>query len=133
MGMTKMLLERFQSQVPRNMQDLLTLPGVGEKTAGVVLNQAFGMPAFPVDTHVFRVARRLGLSKEKTPNKVSRDLQRIFQKHRWKDLTMQMILHGRTLCTARKPKCGKCPLLGVCFFGQNILLNGSSLCQNAYN
>lgn len=111
---TNILLSRFHGEVPSDFHTLVTFPGVGEKTAGVVTSQAFGTPAFPVDTHVYRVARRLGLSKEKSPNKVSRDLQRIFPKRRWKNLTMQMILHGRTLCTARKPKCDQCPLLQVC-------------------
>ncbi len=113
-GMTAVLLKQYHGEVPRDFDVLTTLPGVGEKTAGVLLSQAFGIPAFPVDTHVYRVARRLGLSKEKHPNKVSRDLQKLFPRERWGELTKQMILHGRTLCMARKPKCEMCPLLSVC-------------------
>ncbi len=113
-GMTKIILEKYKGQIPKKFDVLIELPGVGEKTAGVLLSQAFGIPAFPVDTHVFRVARRLGLSKEHHPNKVSRDLQKLFPRERWGQLTKQMILHGRTLCMARKPKCQECPLLSIC-------------------
>lgn len=115
---TKMILEDFQGQVPKDFNTLITLPGVGEKTAGVILIQAFHIPAFPVDTHVFRVVRRLGLSKEKSPNKVSSDLKKIFSKDRWAQLSMQFILHGRRLCMARNPKCQECPLLFLCPEGQ---------------
>lgn len=120
-GAAKAILERFHGQVPKDFETLQTLPGIGEKSAGVILNQAFGLPSFPVDTHVFRVSRRLGLSKEKTPEKVSRDLQQLFPKNRWGELAMQIVLHGRALCVARKPKCSVCPLLPQCPFGKKFL------------
>ncbi|MDP2691996.1 MAG: endonuclease III [bacterium] len=113
-GMTRQLLDQYEGEVPEDFDELVKLSGVGEKTAGVVLAQAFKVPAFPVDTHIFRLAHRLGLSDKRDPNKVSTDLKALFPKNRWIDLHLQMILHGRTLCTARKPKCGECPLLKVC-------------------
>lgn len=115
---TRMILAHFEGKVPKDFEQLQSLPGVGEKTAGVILTQVFHIPAFPVDTHIFRVARRLGLSKQNDPNKVSRDLQKIFPKKSWEVLTKQIIVHGRTLCTARNPKCPTCPLLRVCPEGQ---------------
>lgn len=120
-GATKALLTRFHGRLPRDFDALQTLPGIGEKSAGVILNQAFGMPAFPVDTHVFRVSRRLGLSHAKQPNHVSRDLKKLFPIQQWGTLAMQMILHGRTLCMARKPKCTECPLLPICPEGKRRL------------
>lgn len=117
-GATKVLLTQLHGRVPKDFEALQTLPGIGEKSAGVILNQAFGLPAFPVDTHVFRVSRRLGLSHSKQPNQVSHDLKKLFPVQRWGTLAMQFILHGRSLCMARKPKCGECPLLPICFFGR---------------
>jgi len=113
-SMTADLLEKYDGEVPSDFEALVKLAGVGEKTAGVVLAQAFGKPAFPVDTHIFRLAHRLGLSKAKTPNKVSSDLKKLFPKERWAELHLQIIFHGRRVCGARKPKCGECPLLVLC-------------------
>lgn len=113
-SMTADLLEKYAGEVPSDFEALVKLAGVGEKTAGVVLAQAFGKPAFPVDTHIFRLAHRLGLSKAKTPNKVSADLKKLFPKERWAELHLQIIFHGRRVCGARKPKCSECPLLNIC-------------------
>jgi len=117
-SMTSDLLEHHKGRVPSEFEELIQLAGVGEKTAGVVLAQAFGKPAFPVDTHIFRLAHRLDLSQAKTPSKVSADLKALFPKERWAELHLQIIFHGRQVCLARKPKCGACPLLSVCPEGQ---------------
>ena len=117
-SMTQDLLENHGGKVPEHFEELVKLAGVGEKTAGVVLAQAFGKPAFPVDTHIFRLAHRLGLSTAKTPNKVSADLKKLFPRGRWAELHLQIIFHGRQVCLARKPKCGECSLLPVCPFGK---------------
>jgi len=114
LAMTKILVEKYKGEVPEAFDELVKLPGVGEKTAGVVLSQGFGIPAFPVDTHVFRLAHRLGLSKNKNPDKVSADLKKHFPKKRWIDLHMQIIMHGRQVCFARRPDCSNCTLLPVC-------------------
>jgi ABC-type hemin transport system substrate-binding protein len=100
--------------VPGDREQLAALPGVGGKTANVVLANAFGVPALAVDTHIFRVARRLGLSKGGTPDRVEADLCRLFPAERWIDLHHQLIFHGRRVCHAQRPDCGHCPLLDVC-------------------
>lgn len=119
-AMTKMLVKQHKGRVPGDFEKLVKLPGVGEKTAGVVLAQGFGQPAFPVDTHIFRVSHRLALTDKKTPNKVSADLKQLFPKKRWRDLHLQMVFHGRRVCFARKPNCGGCPLLKICPAGQGF-------------
>ena len=103
----------------RLLKDFTKIHGVGRKTASVVMAQAFKIPTFPVDTHVFRVAHRLGLSKAKTPDKTDEDLRAAFPKKFWIPLHMQFISHGRTLCAARAPKCQICPLLKICPDGKN--------------
>lgn len=119
--MTADLLEHHEGEVPQEFDELVKLAGVGNKTAGVVVAQAFGMPAFPVDTHIERLAHRLGLSKAKSANKISTDLKKLFPKDRWADLHLQIIFHGRQVCPARKPKCEECELLEGCPFGQKQL------------
>lgn len=116
--MTRVLVEEYKGEVPDDFELLIKLPGVGEKTAGVVLAQGFGKAAFPVDTHIHRVARRLGLSTKKEANKVSVDLKKIFPEKRWSQLHLQMIFHGRKICVAGSPKCAECPLLPVCPTGK---------------
>lgn len=112
--MAAILLDKHQGQVPNTREDLEALPGVGRKTANVVLNTAFGQPTMAVDTHIFRVAHRLHLSQGKTPLAVEQDLlKRIPQKYQH-DAHHWLILHGRYICVARKPKCQECLLADLC-------------------
>lgn len=114
-GACVMILEKFGGMVPDTMEELLNLPGVARKTANVVLGVAFGKAdGIVVDTHVFRVARRLGLAASDTAEKVERDLIKVIPKKRWIKFPHQVILHGRKICKARKPLCGICPLEKVC-------------------
>lgn len=110
---SRMLVEEFDGEVPNNRKDLMKLRGVGRKTANVMLAVAFDEPAFAVDTHVFRVANRIGLVNDApTPRKVEEGLHRIIPKEEWGEAHHLLILHGRYTCTARKPNCGNCPLVG---------------------
>lgn len=108
------LLERYDGQVPVRMRDLVTLPGVGRKTANVVLGNAFDVPGLPVDTHVLRVARRLGLTESEDPVVVEQDLCAMIEKSEWTMFSHRVIIHGRRTCHARRPACGACPLTGIC-------------------
>ena len=112
--MTKVLLSRYGGEVPDTMEALTALPGVGRKTANVVLSVAFSMPGLPVDTHVGRLALRLGLTKEKDPVKVERDLMSWVPPDQTGVLSLRLILHGRSICVARKPRCGICKLADLC-------------------
>ncbi|MBL0211240.1 MAG: endonuclease III [Holophagaceae bacterium] len=118
LGLANALLARHSGKVPKDAAELAALPGVGQKTANVVLANAFGVPALAVDTHIFRVARRLGLSAARTPEKVEVDLCRLFPREDWIELHHQLIFHGRRCCEARKPDCGNCPALRLCDVGQ---------------
>lgn len=122
-SMTADLLDQYAGRVPDDFKQLVALAGVGEKTAGVVMAQAFGKAAFPVDTHIHRLAHRLGLSKAKSANAVSRDLKKLFPEDRWADLHLQIIFHGRRVCMARNPNCGECPLLPICPEGKKRTKN----------
>jgi endonuclease-3 len=113
------LVERHGGKVPDNIEDLVKLPGIGRKTANVILGSAFGIPGIVVDTHVKRVSRRIGLTKESDPVKVEFDLMGLIPKKDWIAFSHQMIWHGRALCQARKPKCPKCPLLDLCDYGRS--------------
>jgi endonuclease-3 len=113
-GLGQALVARHGGEVPSDPKALGALPGVGQKTANVVLANAFGVPALAVDTHIFRVARRLGLSKASTPEKVEADLCTLFPREDWIELHHQLIFHGRRVCDARKPDCAACPLRGLC-------------------
>ena len=113
-GLGQALISRHGGKVPSDPAELSALPGVGQKTANVVLANAFGVPALAVDTHIFRVARRLGLSKATTPEKVEADLCRLFPREDWIELHHQLIFHGRRTCDARRPACATCPLLDLC-------------------
>jgi endonuclease-3 len=109
------IVEDFGGQVPRTMEEMLTLPGVARKTANVVLGSAYGLATgVVVDTHVFRVAQRLKLSKQKTPEKVEQDLMKLVPQDRWITFGHQVIWFGRKLCQARKPLCADCPLNSLC-------------------
>ncbi|MDR3233725.1 MAG: endonuclease III [Planctomycetaceae bacterium] len=110
-GACQMIMQHFGGSVPDSMDALVLLPGVGRKTANVVLSNAFGINAgFVVDTHVFRISRRLALAKGSTPEKVEQELCRTFRQSDWGDLSHLLIQFGRSICTARNPKCGECPL-----------------------
>lgn len=100
-GLSKILMDKHGGEVPRTFQELEALPGVGHKTASVVMAQAFGIPAFPVDTHIHRLARRWRLSSGKNVVQTEKDLKRIFPRDRWKTIHLQIILYGREHCTAR--------------------------------
>lgn len=109
------LLERYDGQVPNEIEKLVELPGVGRKTANVVLGTAFGIAVgVVVDTHVGRISRRLGLTTEKDPEKVERDLMGQFAQKEWIALSHRLIQHGRRYCIARNPKCDECPLNALC-------------------
>jgi endonuclease-3 len=108
------LLERHNAEVPQTLEELIKLPGVGRKTANVVLGAAFGIPGVVVDTHVARISARLGLTKSKDPVKIEFDLMKIVPKRAWNDFSLQLIFFGRETCTARKPKCPTCPLNNLC-------------------
>lgn len=109
-----LLVERHGGEVPGTMEELISLPGVGRKTANVVLANAFGVPTIAVDTHVGRVSRRLGFSKEKEPDKVEADLRSLFEPSEWIFLHHALILHGRRVCHARRPNCAVCSLCVMC-------------------
>jgi len=108
------LVERHRGEVPSRMRDLVALPGVGRKTANVVLGNAFGVPGLPVDTHVLRVARRLGLTQSEDPVAVEEELCAMIEKREWTMFSHRLIIHGRRTCHARRPACGACVLADVC-------------------
>lgn len=115
-GLSQMIVAHHGGQVPGTLGELVKLPGVGRKTANVVLGDAFGVPGLTVDTHLGRVSRRLGLSQETDPAKVEADLAKVIPQGRWTLFSHQAILHGRALCRARKPLCGQCPFRPHCPF-----------------
>jgi endonuclease III len=116
MGASKALLEDFGGQVPRTMEEILTLPGVARKTANVVLGTAYGIPSgVVVDTHVMRLSRRLDLTKHEDPKKIEEDLMRVIPKEKWIMFSHQLIWHGRRVCYARKPNCVQCNLESICY------------------
>ena len=110
----KALVERFGGEVPKTMDELITLPGVGRKTANVVLGVAFGVPGWTVDTHVQRLSRRLGLTSETDPAKIEIELQKLFPNQDWSKLSITLIWHGRRTCFARNPDCPNCPINHLC-------------------
>jgi endonuclease III len=114
LGATRDILIKHGGRVPENMEELTDLPGVGRKTANVVLSNAFGLPAIAVDTHVFRVSNRLGLAKGDTPEKVEEQLMKNIPKKSWSDAHHYIIWHGRKICKARKPECSACNLKEHC-------------------
>lgn len=110
------LKERFHGEVPATMEELTSLPGVGRKTANVVLSNAFGVPAIAVDTHVFRVSNRLGLCRTKTPEETELALQKALDKSLWSRAHHLLIFHGRRTCDAKRPRCEECPLSELCAY-----------------
>lgn len=110
----KILVEKFHGQVPQTMEELLSLPGVGRKTANVVLGDAFSIPGFPVDTHVKRITNLLELTDSDNPEIIEEHLTRIIPKKDWTDASHLLILHGRKTCIARRPKCQECMIEKYC-------------------
>ena len=114
-NLSKILVEKYNSKVPQNFQDLESLPGVGHKTASVVMSQGFGHPAFPVDTHIHRLAQRWGLTKGQNVSQTERDLKSIFPERLWNKLHLQIIFYGREFCTARGCNGMVCEICRTCF------------------
>jgi endonuclease III len=113
-GTGKMLLERFGGKVPKTMDELVQLPGVGRKTANVLLGNCFDQPAVVVDTHVKRVAHRLGLTVSEDPELIEQELQRVIPLQQWTSGSELLLLHGRYVCVAKRPKCEQCPIYAEC-------------------
>lgn len=117
---SKRIVDVFGGQVPEHFEDLITLPGVGRKSANVIISSAFGQPALAVDTHVFRVSRRLGLADGATVIQVEEQLKKIVPKHEWSASHHRLIAHGRALCHARRPKCSMCFLMENCLYRSEL-------------
>ena len=115
------LVAKFGGQVPASLDDLVKLPGIGRKTANVILGNAFGIPGVVVDTHIGRVAQRLGLTPQKDPVKIEFDLMPLVPRERWVKFSHQLIAHGRGICSAKKPDCPHCPLLPYCAYGAKAM------------
>jgi len=113
-GLCRQLVEKHGGQVPATMEELVPLPGVGRKTANVILGNAFGVPGITVDTHVGRLSRRLGLTEQTDPVKVERDLMTLLPSREWTMFSHRLIFHGRQVCHARKPLCSECVLKKLC-------------------
>jgi endonuclease-3 len=120
-AMSKILVERFAGRVPRTMDELIALPGVGRKTANVVLSVAFDVPAIAVDTHVLRVANRLRLARAKTARETEAQLSKVIPRRLWSSAHHWLIHHGRRICTARRPQCTICVLMDLCPSAQHFL------------
>jgi endonuclease III len=114
------LLDRFAGAVPGTLDELVTLPGVGRKTANVVLGNAFGIPGITVDTHVQRITRRIGLTANDDPVKIEFDLMEVVPQKEWTHFSNLIIWHGRRTCVARKPLCDRCPIRKLCDYGSRI-------------
>ena len=111
----QMICEKYNGEVPQTMKELVALPGVGRKSANVIMLEAFGNPqGIAVDTHCKRIANKMGLSKEKEPEKIEQDLIKLFDKEDYKDINHLLVWHGRNICDARKPKCEECPVKEMC-------------------
>lgn len=123
-GMGRALVGRHRGQVPRTVEELTALPGVGRKTANVVLGNAFGIPAIAVDTHVFRVSQRLGLARANDPEKIHDQLCQVLPRSQWTQATHLLITHGRRTCQARKPDCPRCPVRPLCPWPGKTLAHG---------
>jgi len=117
---SKSLLEKYDGQVPQSLDELVKLPGVGRKTANVVLGSAFNIPGIVVDTHVARISKRLELTKSNNPVKIEYDLMEIIPQEEWNVFSLQLIYFGRAICKARKPLCPTCPLYDLCDFPEKI-------------
>ena len=120
-AVAKIIKEQFNRRIPNKMDELLTLPGVGRKTANCVLAFGYKLPAIVVDTHVFRITQRLGWITAKTPEEAEFKLQKVVPKSRWAQLNTLIVQHGRAICRPIGPKCSICPILAYCPFGQTRL------------
>lgn len=118
-NMAKRVVDSYSGEIPNTKSELLTLSGVGEKTANVVLACAFNIPAIAVDTHVYRVSNRLGLAKAQTVEKAQKQLENIIPKELWINMHYALVLHGRYVCKARNPKCGECAFAENCKYYKN--------------
>lgn len=119
-AMAKQIIEKYNGEVPRNMEELLKLPGVGRKSANVIMLEVFNNPqGIAIDTHAKRIANRIGLSKEKEPEKIEQDILKLIPKEYYKDVNHLLVWHGRQTCDSRKPKCKDCPVRKYCIFGKN--------------
>jgi endonuclease-3 len=114
-GLSEILINEHGGAVPQDFESLERLPGVGHKTASVVMAQSFGVPSFPVDTHIHRLAQRWGLSRGRNVNETERDLKRVFKKSRWNDLHLQIIFYGREFCSARGCDGRVCEICTTCY------------------
>jgi len=110
----EVLLEKFHGEIPRSVEEMVKLPGVGRKTANMVLGGAFGLPAIIVDRHVLRVSRRIGLTQQEDPDRVEMELREIVPRERWTEFSLLLLNHGKEICLARAPLCGKCPICELC-------------------
>ena len=117
-----MLVKNHKSNVPRKREELEKLPGVGRKTANVILNTAFGEPVIAVDTHIFRISNRIGLARGTTVSKVEQNLMKVIPKRWLKNAHHLLILHGRYVCKSRKPNCGRCIIVSECEFSDKLFL-----------
>lgn len=117
----KIIIEKFDGKVPDNLEDLLSLPGVGRKTANLVLGDVYGIPGIVVDTHAKRLSNRIGLSSNEDPTKIEFDLMEIVPKENWSKFCHQLVYHGRAVCKARKPECAKCQILNCCDYGVKVI------------
>ena len=119
-GYSKMILEEFGGELPQDIDKLILLPGIGRKSANVIMLEAFNKPVgIAIDTHAKRISNRLGLSKETDPSKIEQDLLKIIPKEYYKDVNHLFVWHGRNTCTARSPKCENCPLVNYCIYNKN--------------
>jgi endonuclease-3 len=115
-GLSKIIVSEYKGKVPRTMEDLIKLPGIGRKSANCVLSYVYGKDAICVDTHVFRISHRLGWSKAKTPEKTEMDLQKIVPQKQWSDINRSFVFFGRDICKPGKPQCYRCPVAKYCAF-----------------
>jgi len=119
-GCAQAVTAQFKGQVPDTMEELIAIPGVGRKTANVLLGAVFGKPGIVVDTHVRRVANRLALTHSSDPERIERDLQSVYPETQWTDVSQRLLLHGRYVCLARKPRCLVCPIYDVCEWEEKL-------------
>lgn len=119
-GCAKKLVEEYGGEVPKTMEELLSLPGTGRKTANLVLGDAFGIPGIVIDTHAKRLTGRIGLTKYDTPEKIEADLRSFVPKTYWTMLGHHMVDHGRSVCTARRPRCEECSLRDICDYNKKV-------------
>ncbi|CAM2753165.1 endonuclease III [Hathewaya histolytica] len=120
LGATRIIINKYKGEIPETMEELIELPGVGRKTANVVLSNAFGVPAIAVDTHVFRLSNRIGIGKGEDVGRVEKELMKNIPKEKWSDSHHYLIWHGRKICKARKPNCDECPLVPHCDYYRSL-------------